>query len=80
MPVPNNIGGFPGVGSGGGGSRQEEKQNRSPGGVDMSLAHVGIESGDWPFYAYYGLMYNLEEEAMEPSKTNNVPEKKVVEE
>ena len=76
MPVPNNIGGFPGVGSGGGGSRQEEKQNRSPGGVDMSLAHVGIESGDWPFYAYYGLMYNLEEEAMEPSKTNNVSEKK----
>jgi hypothetical protein len=69
MPVPN-IGGSPGGGSG----RQE--QNRSPGGVDMSLAHVGIESGDWPFYAYYGLMYNLEEEAMEPSKTNNVPEKK----
>ncbi|MCS7306165.1 MAG: tetratricopeptide repeat protein, partial [Thermoguttaceae bacterium] len=40
------------------------QSSSTPGGVDMSMAHVGIENGEWPFYAYYGLMFkNWEQEA-----------------
>ncbi|MFW6106617.1 MAG: tetratricopeptide repeat protein [bacterium] len=36
---------------------QQSTLGRQAGGLDMNLANIAWESGDWPFDAYYGLMF-----------------------